>query len=140
MQKQKRTTCFGKFQPYLIGNKVVVFTNHLEIKYLMAKKNDKPRLIHWVLLLQEFDVDIRDKKGIENLLADHLSMLELPEYERQQVQINDTFPDEQLLVVSHSDFAPWLVNIVNYLAAKVIPSKLSSQQKKKFFSEVKHYY
>ena len=98
-------------------------------------------LIIWVLLLQEFDVDIRDKKGTENLVADHLSRLELPECEvQQQVQINGTFPNEKLLVISQPDYAPWFVDIVNYLIAKVIPPKLSSQQEKIFFSEVNHYY
>ena len=64
---------------------------------------------------------------------DHLSRLELPKSEvKQQVQINDTFLDEQLLVVSHCDVAPWFADIVNYLATKVIPSYLSSQQRKNF--------
>ena len=55
---------FDKFRPYLIGNKVVVHTNHYAIKYLMTKKDAKPRLIRWVLLLQEFDVEIKDKKAL----------------------------------------------------------------------------
>ena len=49
---------FDKFKPYLIGNKVIVFTDHSVIKYLMTKKDVKPRLIRWVILLQEFDVNI----------------------------------------------------------------------------------
>ena len=57
---------FEKFRPYLIGNKVIVFTDHLAIKYLMEKKNAKPRLICWVLLLQEFDLEIREKKWHQN--------------------------------------------------------------------------
>ena len=67
---------FDKFRPYLIGNKVIVHTDHSAIKYLMTKKDAKPRLIQWVLLLQEFDLEIKDKKEIENLVADHLSRLE----------------------------------------------------------------
>ena len=54
---------FDKFRPYLIGNKVIVHTNHSSIKYLMTKKDTEPRLIWWVLLLQEFDLEIEDKNG-----------------------------------------------------------------------------
>ena len=70
---------FDKFIPYLIGNKVIVFTDHSAIKYLMTKKDAKPRLIRWVLVLQEFDVEIQDKKGSKNMVADHLSRLEIQE-------------------------------------------------------------
>ena len=62
---------FDKFRPYLKGNKVIVFTDHSAIKYLMTKKDVKPRLIRRVLLLLEFDVEIEDKKGSENMIADH---------------------------------------------------------------------
>ena len=64
---------FDKFRPYLIRNKVIIFSGHSTIKYLMTKKDAKPRIIRWVLLLQEFVVEIQDKKGSENMVVDHLS-------------------------------------------------------------------
>ncbi|GJT46867.1 reverse transcriptase domain-containing protein [Tanacetum coccineum] len=69
---------FEKFWPYLVLSKTIVYMNHSALKYLLAKQDAKPRLLWWILLLHEFDVIIHDKKGAENLAADHLSRLENP--------------------------------------------------------------
>nr|GEZ53343.1 reverse transcriptase domain-containing protein [Tanacetum cinerariifolium] len=69
---------FDKFRPYLILAKTIVYTDHSTLKYLFGKQDAKPRLIRWVLLLQGFNIEIKDKKGAENLAADHLSRLENP--------------------------------------------------------------
>ena len=89
---------------------MIVHTDHSAIKYLMTKKDAKLRLIRWVLLLQEFDLEIKEKKGTKNLVADHLSRLEGP---RDEVQVNDNFPDEQLLAIADTQPVAWFVDYVN---------------------------
>ena len=107
----------------------------------MTKKDAKPRLLRRVLLLQEFDVEIQDKKGFENMVADHLSRLETPEtVQKHHLQIDDTFPDEQILSLSHDETSPWFADIANYLFAGITPPDLTYQQKRRFFAEVKHYF
>jgi len=106
---------FNMFQTYLIGNKVIVYTDHATIRHLVFKKDVKPRLIRWVLLLQEFDVEIKDKKGIENVMANHLSRLELLEQLEPQVTvINENFPDERISAISTNNLFPWYANYVNF--------------------------
>ncbi|GJX71570.1 reverse transcriptase domain-containing protein [Tanacetum coccineum] len=134
---------FKKFRSYLVFSKSIVYTDHSALKYLFAKQDAKPRLLRWVLLLQEFDIIIRDKKGANNLAADHLSRLE---NSHQSVfdkkEINETFPLETLSMVSfHGDSSTsWFVDFANYHAGNFVVKGMSSQQKNKFFKDVKHYF
>ncbi|PIN13095.1 DNA-directed DNA polymerase [Handroanthus impetiginosus] len=101
-----------KFIFYLVGT-----------RYLIEKKDAKPRLIRWVLLLQEFDLEIQDRKGTENQIADHLF----------------SFLDEQLIAIVASD-VPWYADILNYLTCGIIPFDLSTQQKKKNLFDTRRYF
>jgi hypothetical protein len=108
-----------KFRSYLVGAKVIIFTDHAALKYLLTKKDAKPRLLKWILLLQEFDLEIKDKKGVENSVADHLSRLQITNMQEQP--INDFLRDDMLMTVRDSN--PWYVNIVNYMVSKYIPPR-----------------
>ncbi|PKA48183.1 putative mitochondrial protein [Apostasia shenzhenica] len=83
----------------------------------MAKKDAKLRLLRWILLLQELDVTIKDKKGSKNQVVDHLSRLPHKSQEKEEVEIYDNFPDEKLFAIIK---LPWYANIVNFLSSKYI--------------------
>ncbi|XP_031095185.1 uncharacterized protein LOC115999477 [Ipomoea triloba] len=106
----------------------------------VSEKDAKPRLIRWVLLLQEFDLEIRDKKGIENVVADHLSRLE--GREKDELPIDDSFKGETLLAVSASgeDSVPWFADIVNYLVSGYFPKDFNYNKKKRFIHDVRDYF
>ncbi|XP_015169224.1 uncharacterized protein [Solanum tuberosum] len=87
---------FEKFRAYFLGTKVVIHTDHAALRYVMANKDAKPRLIRWVLLLQEFDFEVKDRRGCENQVGDNLSRLEGKENDELKVDINDAFPDEHV--------------------------------------------
>ena len=131
-----------KFRSYLVLSKTIVYTDHSAIKYLFTKQDAKPRLIRWILLLQEFDIEIRDKKGAENVAADHLSRLECPKKsESGELSINDHFPHETLFSIqSISEEYPWFADFANFMSNKIILKGMTHQQKRKFFADVKHYF
>ncbi|GJV04898.1 reverse transcriptase domain-containing protein [Tanacetum coccineum] len=132
---------FEKSWSYLILNKRIVYTDHSALKYLFTKKYSKARLLRWVLLLQEFKFKVIDTKGAENLTADHLSRLENP-YENvlDPKEINEKFPLETLNMVTFrgDSSTPWFADYANYHAGNFIVKGMSSQQKNKFFKDVKH--
>nr|GEW31131.1 reverse transcriptase domain-containing protein [Tanacetum cinerariifolium] len=134
---------FEKFRPYLVLSKTIVYTDHLALKYLLAKQDAKPRLLQWILLLQEFNVIIRDKKGAENLAADHLSRLENPHDDKlEKKEITKTFPLETLGMIAFcgDSSTPWFTDIANYHARNFIVKGMSFQQNKRFFKNVKDYF
>lgn len=109
-----------KFRSYLLGTNVIVYTDHAALRYLMTKKEAKPRLIRWILLLSEFEIEIKDKKGAEDMVADHLSRLVSDDTCRgSQEQIQGEFPDETLFALR--DVRPWYANIVNFLVSNKFP-------------------
>ena len=126
-----------KFRPYILGSHVIVHTHHAAIKYLMSKKEAKPRLIRWVLLLQEFYLEIKDKKGCDNVIVDHLSRVEKNKAEEEETRLTENFPDEQLFQLSCQ--LPWYADIVNYLSCGVVPPEFSYQQKRKLRTDNRYY-
>ncbi|GJY11852.1 reverse transcriptase domain-containing protein [Tanacetum coccineum] len=70
----------------------------------------------------QFDIEIRDKKGIENLAANHLSRLENPGLGKlTRAAIRDLFPEEQLMKISDKSNEHWYADYANYLASRVLP-------------------
>ncbi|RDX84032.1 Retrovirus-related Pol polyprotein, partial [Mucuna pruriens] len=118
IEKELLTIVFAldKFRAYLLGSKVIVFSDHVTLKYLLKKLDVKPRLI-------------RDKKGADNTVVDHLSCIK---GKVDPVPIRDDFPDEQLLL-------PWFADICNFLVASTFPPRASKYYKEKIQSDIKHY-
>ncbi|GKE04079.1 reverse transcriptase domain-containing protein [Tanacetum coccineum] len=129
---------FDKFQQYLVLSKTIIFTNHSALRYLFAKQDAKLRLIIWILLLQEFDIEIRDKKSAKNLAADHLTWIEnLNLGKLIRAEIRDLFPKEWLMLISDKKEEPW-TNLFCSNNAPIIsyPNVLSKMRPLKFFDNV----
>ena len=126
----------GKFHAIYYANKTL---DPAQMNYATIKKDAKPLLIWCILLLQEFDLKVKDKKGKENVVADHLSPLIHDDGASLEAPIDDSFLDECLLAVGMKS-VPWYVNLANYLASGIIPDGYLSQKKKKFFYDVKRHF
>ncbi|KAL1189314.1 putative mitochondrial protein [Cardamine amara subsp. amara] len=159
---------FEKFRSYLVGSKLIVHTDHAALKYLLTKKDAKLRLLRWILLLQEFDLEIKDKKEIENGVADHLSRMKICD----EVPLDDSLPDEHVYSVYSCEVFehpltskqllgteaptqgqlcglvstggtktfPWFGEIANYLAAKKEPEHFLGNKKRKFLRKIWRYF
>ncbi|GKF31042.1 reverse transcriptase domain-containing protein [Tanacetum coccineum] len=110
---------FNKFRSYLILSKTIVHTDHSSLKHLFKKQAAKPRLIRWILLLQEFDKEIKDKKGTKNVAVDRLSRIENNETSDDS-EVDDNFPGETLMEINARD-EPWFADFANYLVGDIIP-------------------
>jgi hypothetical protein len=118
-KKELLTVVFAidKFRSYLVGAKVIVYSDHAALMHLLTKKDGKPRLIRWILSLQEFDLEIKDKKGVENSVTDHLSRMQFENL--QELPINDLLRDDMLYGINRSD--PWYADIVNFMVSGYVP-------------------
>nr|GEY27123.1 DNA-directed DNA polymerase [Tanacetum cinerariifolium] len=112
---------FDKFQSYLVLSKMIVHTDHSALRHLFKKQDAKPRLIRWILLLQEFDIEIKDKKDTENVTADHLSQIENDETSDDS-EVDDNFHGETLIEISIRDI-PWFADFANYLSCYLLPEE-----------------
>ena len=126
---------FEIFRSYILGPPIIIYIDHSALEHLLLKNDSKSRLIRWILLLQKFDVQIKDKVGVENLVANHLSRITVEK--EDATPLKDTFPDEHLFAVST---LPWYVAIVNYLATCKIPTKWSQHDLKGFMAEAKKFF
>ena len=122
-----------KFRSYIGDSKVMVHFDHFAFRYLMAKKDAKLWLIRWILLLQEYDLEIINCKGIENQVKDHLLRLNNEKCQCEKREIEDGFPDEQLFRIEANE--PWYTEIVNYFVSKTLPQDFNNQQRRKLFHE-----
>jgi hypothetical protein len=118
-----------------VNSKVIIYTDHATITHLLAKKDAKPRLIRWILLLQEFDVEIRDMKGVENVVADHLSRMNHGQDDKEPTK--DKMRDDHLYRVLDKD--TWMIDIIREIR-KMPLDHLDKNSQRKIISESKKYF
>ncbi|XP_072076591.1 uncharacterized protein [Arachis hypogaea] len=94
------------------------------------------KLIRWILLLQEFNIEIKDRSGAENKVADHLSRIPNEENEAHSLEVNESFSDEQLMMIQE---APWFADIANFKAIGELPSNINKHLKRKLINDAKYY-
>ncbi|GJW40067.1 reverse transcriptase domain-containing protein [Tanacetum coccineum] len=116
---------------------MIVYTDHSALRHLFKKQDAKPCLIRWILLLQEFDIKIKEKKGTENVATNHLSQIDNDETSDDS-DVDDNFSGETLMEITTND-TPWFADFANYLVGDV-PKGMTHQQKNKFFSDLKNYF
>jgi hypothetical protein len=125
---------FEKFRSYIVNLKVIVYTDHAAIKYLLAKKDAKPHLSRWILLLQEFDVEIHDKKGVENVVADHLSRMNRGQDDNEPTE--HKMRDDHLYRVLDKD--TWMIDIIRAIQ-KMPLDHLDRNSQRRMISKSKKY-
>ena len=140
-EKELLVVVYGldKFRAYLVRSDIIISTDHSSLKYLLTKQNAKARLIRWTILLQEFNLQIKDKKTIENVVADHLSRLTIA-HDTHSPPINDEFPEESLMQLEKAPWYQWYAHISNFLATGEIPSDWKEQDRKYFLAKIHSYY
>ncbi|RDX80387.1 Retrovirus-related Pol polyprotein from transposon 17.6, partial [Mucuna pruriens] len=129
IEKELLTIVFAldKFCSYVLGSKIIVFSDHAALRFLLKKLDVKPRLIRWMLLLPKFNIEIKDKKGAKNSVPDHLSRIER----------ENEFLDEQLLHINTP--TPWFADICIFVAASQFPLEASQLYKEKLIGDAKYY-
>jgi hypothetical protein len=126
---------FEKLRSYIVNSKVIVYTNHAAIKYLLAKKDVKPRLIRCILFLQELDVEIRDKKAVENVVVDHLSRMNCGQDDKKPIE--DKMRDDHLYRVLDKD--TWMIDIIRAIR-KMPLDHLDKNSQRRIISESRKYF
>ncbi|GJX64914.1 reverse transcriptase domain-containing protein [Tanacetum coccineum] len=97
----------------MVLSKTIVHTDHSTLRHLFKKQDAKLRLIRWILILQEYDIEIKDRKDTENVAADHLSRIKKEETSDDS-EVDDNFPKETLMEINTED-DPWFADFANYL-------------------------